>query len=339
MKPAIRFPGEWEPHRATWLFWPTDAGRYLYGRAGDFDSVLGAFRRLADVLCAFEPVHVGVDPRREAEAGAALGGRAVLHAIPLDDAWARDAAPTFVESGDDLAAVCWRFTGWGGRFGPIDRDAAAAALVAERTGAGIVSTPALGMEGGGILSDGRGLVLTTEPVLFDPGRNPGRDPAPLRAELAGLLGAERLVALPAGFAGDDTGGHVDVVAAVSPAGAVLLNDCRDGDDPNAEGSAANRRALAEAGCEVVPVPQPEARFAGKDRLAYSYLNLYPCNGAVLVPAFGDRLDGYVRGLVSEHFPDREVIPLDARPFYLGGGGLHCVTQPVPEIGCPRGHRC
>ena len=132
---------------------------------------------------------------------------------------------------------------------------------------------------------------------------------------------------------------MDVVASVAPSGAVLLNDCRDGDDPNAAGSAANRKALAEAGCEVVPVPQPEVCFAGKDRLAYSYLNLYPCNGALLVPVFGDRLDGYVSGLVAEHFPDREVIPFDARPFYLGGGGIHCVTQPVPEIGCPGAPAC
>ena len=116
MKPAIRFPGEWEPHRATWLFWPTDADRYLYGRSGDFESVREAFRRLVDVLCAFETVYVGVDPSREAEAKAVLGERATLHPIPLDDAWARDAAPTFVESKGDLAAVCWRFTGWGGRF-------------------------------------------------------------------------------------------------------------------------------------------------------------------------------------------------------------------------------
>ncbi|MFP4352727.1 MAG: agmatine deiminase family protein [Puniceicoccaceae bacterium] len=338
MSSPVRFPGEWEPHRATWIFWPTDPGRYFYGRAGDFPSILEAYRRLADVLCAFETVHVAVDPRREAEARATLGGRAIVHGIPLDDAWARDAAPTFVSRGDDLSAVCWRFTGWGGRFGPIDRDAAAAPLVAGLSAARNVCSTTVGMEGGGILSDGRGLVLTTVPVLFDPGRNPGKDPASLRAELAGLLGARRLVELPSGFAGDDTGGHVDVVAAVSPSGAVLLNDCRDRDDPNAAGSAANRRALADAGCEVVPVPQPGARFAGKDRLPYSYLNLYPCNGAVLVPAFGDRLDGYVRDLVAEHFPDREVIPLDARPFYLGGGGLHCVTQPVPEIGCPRGHR-
>jgi len=201
----------------------------------------------------------------------------------------------------------------------------------------------LGMEGGGIHSDGQGTILTTAPVLYDPGRRCFRSigshadenaaEEPFHQELSKLLletlGAEEAIILPGVFDGDDTGGHVDVIAAFAPDGAVLLNDCKDHADPNHWAMLANAKLLRELGRDVVPIPQPEAVFNGGDRLAYSYLNFYPCNGAVLVPTFGQHRDEHAQGILRERFPEHEIIPLDARPFYLGGGGIHCVTQPVP----------
>jgi len=323
-----RMPAEWEPHAATWVFWPTGPALYLYGSSRDFAAVNEAFQQLVDVLCAFEPVRVAADPQSVAAATEFLGKRATIVPIPLDDSWARDAAPTFVAADSSMEAVCWKFTGWGGRFCPFGKDAQAAARIAECMDLRRVDAR-IGIEGGAIHSDGGGTVLTTDPVLSDPGRNPGLTRGEVEEVLRSTLGANRVVSLPVGYNGDDTGGHVDVVAAFSPGGAVFLNDCSDSEDPNAQGSIANRRALENAGCEVIAVPQPEARFSGDDRLAYSYLNFYVCNGAVLVPTFGDRNDNYAQGIFRENFPSREIISIDARPFYLGGGGIHCVTQQVP----------
>jgi len=323
-------PAEWEPHEATWIFWPTRAEQYLYGSASDFASVRDAFLRLIDVLCTFETIHVGADPSVSAEAKDFLGKRATVHELPLDDAWARDAAPTFTLRGNGREAVCWRFTGWGGRFKPFDQDAKAARRVAELMEAGEVATE-YGIEGGAIHTDGLGTILTTAPVFFDRVRNPYSNEEELKKALLEPLGASRLVVLPAGFTGDDTGGHVDVVAAVAPTGEILLNDCTDSSDPNMAGSIANRETLHKEGFDVISVPQPKAKFSNEGRLAYSYLNFYPCNDALLAPIFGDSKDNYTCGLLREVFPDREVIPLDARPFYLGGGGIHCVTQPVPAV--------
>jgi len=323
-------PAEWESHSATWIFWPTSPEQYLYGTAGDFPLVREAFRRLIDVLCVFEPVQVGAAPEAVESVKGILGRRAEVHPIPLDDAWARDAAPTFVKRGASIEAVCWRFTGWGGRFGPVEKDADAARRVAGCMG--LTQTfSSLAIEGGAIHSNGDGTILTTLPVLLDNGRNPGESREGLENSLCDTLGARRVIALPAGFDGDDTGGHIDVVAAFSPQGNVLLNDCTDTTDPNHTGTWENRQTLESVGLEIVPVPQPAARFSGDARLAYSYLNFYVCNGAVIVPFFGDSKDDYARGLLAEHFPDREIIPLEARPLYLGGGGIHCVTQQVSSV--------
>jgi len=322
-----RYPGEWERHKATWIFWPTDAGQYLYGGAADFTLIRTSFLRLVDVLSTFEPVRVGVDPAGFEEARSLIGQRAEVFPLPLDDAWARDAAPTFLAGQEEPLAVCWKFTGWGGRFGPFEKDAKAAERIAIREKAR-VRKPDFAMEGGGILSDGEGTVLSTAPVLRDSGRSGGSEAADRASRLAAILEADRLLELPCGFDGDDTGGHVDVVAAFAPDGSVLLNDCREADDPNAAGTRRNRKYLEEEGREVVPVPQPEARFSGKERLAYSYLNFYPANDCVIVPRFGDRKDDWILGLIAERFPGREPVSMDARPFTLGGGGIHCVTQPV-----------
>ena len=49
-------------------------------------------------------------------------------AIPTNDAWARDYAPTFVVGAEtpgaapELAAVDWHYNAWGGKYPPFDDD-------------------------------------------------------------------------------------------------------------------------------------------------------------------------------------------------------------------------
>ena len=331
-----RFPAEWESHAATWIFWPRGADRYLYGSAADYREVRAAFVQLIDVLAAFEPaVELGVDPSREAEARAEVGGRARVHALPLDDAWARDTGPSFVVEGEDppgLVGVCWSFNGWGQRFAPWERDAAVGRAVARLAGARAEESP-LAWEGGAVATDGTGRLLTTAPVLEDPGRLGGRSAEETATALQGSLGGRELLVLPEGMEGDDTGGHVDQVAAWAPTGVVLV--------PEATGLAgeARRRALAneaylrERGVETVGLPAPDPVLHRGEPLAASYLNFYPVNAGLLVPAFGQPgPDERARAILGEHFPDREIIGIESRPFLLGGGGLHCLTQPQPAVG-------
>ena len=325
-----RFPAEWEKHEATWIFWPTGSEAYLYGKPTDYPLVRDAFVQLIDRIAAFEPVRVVVSPKDMEEARSLLGKRAdQLLTLEINDAWARDAAPTFLHTQSGLSALCWTFTGWGGRFRPYDKDAKVAPHLATHMGIPVLSTT-FAMEGGGVHSNGEGTLLTTDPVLFDSGRNPQRKKESLRTELQNILGAQKALSLPAVFDGDDTGGHVDVIAAFHPEGMVLLNDCRDAGDPNKESTEQNERYLRGEKKEVVRIPQPEATYSGQDRLAHSYLNFYICNHAVILPSFGSTLDQRVRDQFRELFPHHDIVCVEARPFYWGGGGIHCVTQQQPE---------
>jgi agmatine deiminase len=69
----------------------------------------------------------------------------------------------------------------------------------------------------------------------------------------------------------------------------------------------------------------------KQRLPASYANFYVANAAVLVPTFNDPADRVALGVLSELFPDREVVGIHARDFVLGLGTLHCTTQQEPAL--------
>jgi agmatine deiminase len=63
----------------------------------------------------------------------------------------------------------------------------------------------------------------------------------------------------------------------------------------------------------------------------SYLNLYLCNGAAIVPTAGADPDEPALALLSEVFPEREIVPVPGLVLAYGGGGPHCITQQVPAL--------
>jgi agmatine deiminase len=67
-----------------------------------------------------------------------------------------------------------------------------------------------------------------------------------------------------------------------------------------------------------------------DRLAASYINFYFCNGAAIVPVFGDKFDEPALRVLQALIPDRKLIPIMAREILLGGGNIHCITQQQPK---------
>ena len=334
-----RFPAEWEPHSRTWLFWPADPEKWLYGSEAEHEDVIAAFVAVGRAILEDEELAVAGPPSAEPLVRKVLGAGVHFLPLDLDDAWARDAAPSFVQTpGGGLAGVDWVFNGWGGRFVPHDRDARAAEQILAALGLPRIASPLIA-EGGAIHGDGAGTVYVTRPVLLHPGRNASRGEAWCEEQLRGALGANRVVWLPSGYPGDDTGGHVDVVLLPAPGNRVLLAAAEDG-DPAAAAFRANRdffSALPASGrAEVVslPVPPPSDRRVrspeGVILVPYSYCNAAITNGAVLAPVFRSAVaDDRAAGILAESFPSRRILPVDARALYRGGGGIHCINQQQP----------
>src|SRR5665213_564998 len=96
--------------------------------------------------------------------------------------------PIYVnDEGRDRVAVHFAFNAWGEKFPPWDHDAVVGRLIAERLGDRVVESP-LVLEGGSILTDGQGTLLTTEQCLLNPNRNPSWCREEIESELRALLG-------------------------------------------------------------------------------------------------------------------------------------------------------
>jgi agmatine deiminase len=322
-------PAEWAPHERTLMAWPTRPE--LWG--DQLQAAREEYAATANAIAAFEPLTmVCANAQEVAQARAALTTAADVVELPIDDSWLRDCGPIFVVDGDDRrAGVHFGFNSWGGKFTPWDRDAAVGALLVEHVGDNCYEAPFV-LEGGAIAVDGEGTLLTTEECLLNPNRNPGMSREEIEAGLRDHLGVETIVWLGQGLVEDrDTDGHVDMIAAFTRPGEVLLQSVEPG-APSHERMADNRTRLTAAGLDVVDFPILAAVEVAGEPVAVSHLNLYLCNGAAIVPLADVDTDAEALERIAAAYPAREVVGVPGRVIAFGGGGPHCITQQVPAAG-------
>ncbi|ALV52354.1 agmatine deiminase family protein [Streptomyces althioticus] len=338
---GFRMPAEWTPHERTWMAWP--GPNPTFADPGALTAARTAWAQVARAVRRFEPVTVVCGPGQSAQARELLGPGVDTVERDLDDAWMRDAGPTFLTDGAGrLAAVDWTFNGWGAQeWARWDHDAKIAAYVADLAGARTYATDLVN-EGGGIHVDGEGTVLLTETVQLGPERNPGRTREEVEAEIHAHLGTRKAIWLPRGLTADyppygfGTLGHVDIVAAFARPGVVVAHHQPDPAHPDHEVTeeviGILRSATDALGrpLEVVPVPAPTVLEADGHWADYSYINHYLCNDGVVLCAFDDPRDDEAAALFRRLFPARTVTQVDARPVFAAGGGIHCITQQQPR---------
>lgn len=333
-------PAESEPHERTWMAWPS--GGYTLGDTrASAEEAWTAWAAVANAVAEHEPLTMLATPATLDEARRRLAASVTLLPCALDDAWYRDTGPTFVLDADGrLGAVNWTFNGWGAQ------DWASWEADAEAGGAATTATTAVRIdsqlvnEGGGIHTDGAGTFLVTTTVQLDPGRNPGWTAPGVEAELARTVGATKVIWLPRGLTRDSetygTRGHVDLLAAFSAPGRVLVHDQRDPSHPD---HAISRDLIARLSAEtdasgraleVTALPAPATLRDRDGYVDYSYVNHYVLNGAVVAGVFDDPNDAAALAVLADAYPGREVVAVDARPLFARGGGVHCITQQQPR---------
>jgi agmatine deiminase len=328
-----RWPAEWEKHERTWMAWPS-SGYTLGDTKEEADEARRTWAAVANVIVKHEPVTMVVDPPAVDAAREWLDPRVDVVVAPLDDAWMRDIGPTFVTNTDGTAVgVDWVFNGWGAQhWATWTNDAVIAQTVLSHTKTPIVSSPLVN-EGGGIHTNGDGVVLVTKTVQLDPGRNPEWSKDEVERELFDTLGARRVVWLDRGLVRDydefGTRGHVDIVASFCNPTTVLFHDQRNPEHPDFEVSAEVRQLLEAEGFDAIAVPAPLVLSDDEGPVDYSYINHYVCNGAVIMCGFDDPNDNVAREILASAYPGRVIEVIDARPLFARGGGIHCITQQQP----------
>lgn len=82
--------------------------------------------------------------------------------------------------------------------------------------------------------------------------------------------------------------------------------------------------------KVVAPPRLHAVSNRNELFAPAYLNAYVANGAVIAAKFGDKArDATARLALQSAFPSREVRMININHIAAGGGGIRCLTQPMP----------
>jgi agmatine deiminase len=321
--PAWRMPAESAPHERTLMCWPARRELWLQ-RLADAEA---DYAQIANAIAAFEPVVVIADPAGAAEARRRCGEGVEVLEIPIDDSWVRDSGPIFVTADGRRAGVDFDFNAWGEKFTPYDSDAAMAARVLAHLGEQRIASD-LVLEGGAIAVDGEGTLVTTEQCLLHPSRNPNLTREQIEEQLKRTLGVERVVWLGLGLVEDrDTDGHVDNICACVEPGRWLLQTVTDERSPNFENCRENLRRLQAAGLDVVEMPW--LPYAGPQTVV-PYTNYYVCNGAVIVPVSGAESDEEALALIAALYPGREAVAVPGVTLAHGGGGVHCITQQVPN---------
>ena len=328
-------PAEWAPHERTLMAWPARAelwGAQLAQAKDDYAAT-------ATAVAAFEPVTmVCANEAAAAEARAALPGEVDVIVEPIDDSWLRDSGPIFViGEGGRRAGVHFGFNAWGEKFHPYDRDAAIGGRLVELVGDPCYRAP-LVLEGGSICVDGEGTLITTEQCLLHPSRNPSLSREQIEQQLRDQLGlgahaaeggGSGVVWLGKGLVEDrDTDGHVDLIAAFTKPGEVLLQTVPEG-NPNFANCRENAERLRDAGIDVVELPHLPYSDVEGETVACTYMNFYLCNDAVIVPVCGADTDPDALARIAEAYPGREAVPVPGAVIAWGGGGPHCITQQVP----------
>jgi agmatine deiminase len=324
----MRYPGEWEPHERTIMGWPCRTS--LWGPT--IEQARAEYAFVANSVADFEDVTMIAGSAQDAHtARAACTGRVEIVELPIDDSWLRDSGPIYtVDDSGGRVAVHFDFNSWGEKFAPWDKDAEIGGLIARELGDEVRKAPMV-LEGGSVISDGNGTIITTEQCLLSPSRNPSLSRGAIEELLAEWLGAERVVWLGLGLVEDrDTDGHVDLIAAFTPHRRALVQTVPAG-NPNHERCAENAQRLGEAGIETIEIPHLSYREVAGESVAVGYLNLYICNGAVIVPVAGDEFDEEAVAIIGEAFPGRSVVPVPGATIAYGGGGPHCITQQVPAV--------
>ena len=326
---GFRMPPETAPQERMLMAWP--CRRELW--RSELEAARRDYAEVANAIAAFEPVTMVVpNGAAAAEARAMLAGGVDLVDLPLDDSWMRDNGPIFaLDAAGRRAGVHFRFNAWGEKFVGWDRDEAAGGVLAKQYGDVAFEAPIV-LEGGSLLIDEQGRLVTTEQCLLAPNRNPELDRSAIENALRSYLGVTDVVWLGRGLADDrDTDGHVDGIATFTDAGQLLLQS-RPAGDPDHETMAENRERALVAGLEVVSFPPLAYGEVAGTSVPNAYLNLTLCNGGAIVPLAGGSAtesDEEALERIAAAFPGREVVGVPGLVIAYGGGGPHCITQQVP----------
>lgn len=340
-----RFPAEWEKQQSILLCFPHNGKDW----PGKFEAIQWAFVEFIKKTATFEQVILIVANENQKEKVVGMLETAYVQMTNIsfiihktNRSWMRDSGPIVVKNGDEREALNFNFNGWA-KYKNIQLDKLVPSKVSEFLNIPLTQVLYNGkpviVEGGAIDVNGKGTLLTSEECLLHPDiqiRNPNFTKADYEAVFKEYLGITNVIWLGDGIEGDDTHGHIDDLCRFVNEDTIVTIVESDPKDNNYKPLQDNLKRLQNAKLEngkspkIVELPMPKRLDFDGLRLPASYANFLILNKCVLVPTFNDANDRIALNILSDCFPDREVIGINAIDLIWGFGTLHCLSQQIPE---------
>lgn len=347
-----RLPAEYEEQRATVFLFPSRTDVWREGCKPIRELIV----KMANAVAEYQMVVIGVLPdlRKVLEEEYILSKNIKILEVDYNDCWAKDTISNVVYGdGNKKSMVSFLFNAYGGElYFPWDADSALDEYISMYFDYELRPST-ITLEGGNIVTDGRGTLFCVKESIVNDNRNPEMTTKAIEAELKRLIHAEQIVWISKGLVGDETGGHIDNVMAFCDENTILLSWTDDESNPQyirvreIEAELSKVRDVDGNPYTIRKIPVPsfyyrciddtngivktEGVFSREEGVAVleTYVNFLLANGVVLVPQFGyGELDKEAVQIIREAFPNRKIIPIYAREATLGGGGFHCLSQRI-----------
>ncbi len=331
-----RIPAEWEPQGAAVLAWPhenTDWAPRLSEAQHTFATIIHTISRNQPVILLAPDDH---QSEQLVERFSHTLHPVHIQPVSYNDTWVRDSLFLTAIRACDWRALDFHFDGWGGKF-EAGHDNTINRNLLQRWGlSSHLCTRPFALEGGAVDFDGAGTVLTTTACLQK------RHPAPLpdlECRLKHELGIQRVLWLHHGaIAGDDTDGHVDMLARFADTASIVYQSCDEVSYPHYSALRAmteelqQLRTLDGAPYRLHALPWPEPVYDGTGRrLPASYANFFITNTQVLVPTYECPQDSQALDVIQAAFPGRQAIGIPCQALIWQNGSLHCSTMQIPQL--------
>lgn len=328
-----RLKAEWEmqnvvlmalPHKNT--DWAND----------NLESATATFRKIAQAIGYSQMVYLLVNSAKEAKKHFCSTNNIIFIEAEYNDTWTRDYGPLSIEEDGKKMLLDFIFNGWGGKFeASLDNKVNRFLKSKGFFGATKLESIDIELEGGAIECDGEGSILTTKSCLLNPNRNGGLSQSEAEEILSKYLGAKRVLWIENSYLeGDDTDGHIDMLARFVNKDTICYIKCEDSADSHYKILNEMERELKAlkqsngAPYNLVPLPFTEPKYQDNRRLPASYANFLITNKALLFPTYQSPKDKEAAQIFKTLFPNKEIIPIPSLNLIKQGGSLHCSTMQI-----------
>lgn len=336
MSDKIIIPAEWETQKCIWTCWPSAHDLWednINGARAEIGTMIKSIIAPSNKNKTPVKLLVATDEAYQ-NAQDCLPNEVELHLIPFGDIWLRDTGPIFAKKSNNEIALCFGFNGWGGKYElEFDDSVNVKLATAAKT---IALNNNFILEGGSIDGNGKGVFLTTKQCLLNKNRNPDLSQLDIEKIMQDDLGAVQILWLEDGLLNDHTDGHIDNIARFIGENKIICQSPFGDDDPNIEvlnkiyEDLCAMRNLDGSPFEIIRAPSPGlVKNQDGEIVPASHMNFIITNGAIVMPHYGTKSADLALKTLAAHFPNHEIIGINATYTLSGGGSFHCITQQQP----------